>query len=525
MGGLDSEQAKVLDFMGLPEAYGAPATVERIETHASIVFLAGPFAYKVKRAVKYPFLDFSTLEKRRLALLNELRLNRRTAPQIYLEVIPVTIGEDGSLHLGGKGREAEWVLQMKRFDQAGLYDRMAAEKRLPLAEMPRLAKVVAAFHAAADRVLTAEQAVKPFEAILAENEAALAANLDIFPREAASNLTRLTRETFDRLAPLLSARARGGYVRHCHGDLHLRNIVEIEGEPVLFDALEFDDRLATIDVFYDLAFLLMDLGKRGLEAHANSVLNAYLEAEGSTGNLIGLATLPLFLSLRAMIRAKVELLRAQNAGDDAAQMARDEARNYFDLARNFMMPPGPRLIAIGGLSGSGKSAIARAVAPRIGAFPGAIHIRSDVERKRLFGVAPAERLPKFAYTSETSNWVYAMCRKRARLALERGQSAIIDAVHAKPEEREATAAVAAAAGVPFVGLWLEAPAEILRTRVEKRKGDVSDATPSVVEEQLGYDIGPQSFEIVDASLPLEKVVDACLEPSAERREAHRFTVC
>jgi predicted kinase len=293
----------------------------------------------------------------------------------------------------------------------------------------------------------------------------------------------------------------------------LRNIVEIEGKPVLFDAIEFDDSLATIDVLYDLAFLLMDLGKRGLAAHANAVLNAYLDAERSTGNLLGLAALPLFLSMRAMIRAKVDILRAGKADkSEAKDEARSEARAYFELARDFLAPAdGPRLIAIGGLSGSGKSAVAGAIAPHIGAFPGAVHVRSDVERKRLFGVEPQARLPDRAYAAEISDEVYAICRKRARLALRAGRTVIVDAVHAKPDERAAIEALAAEAGVPFTGLWLEAPREVMRARVGTRAGDVSDATPSVVDEQLRYEIGPQSFEIIDAGLPLERVVAASLD--------------
>ncbi|MGV1015577.1 MAG: AAA family ATPase, partial [Methyloceanibacter sp.] len=309
---------------------------------------------------------------------------------------------------------------------------------------------------------------------------------------------------------LLRARARGGYVRHCHGDLHLRNIVEIDGQPVLFDALEFDDRLATIDVLYDLAFLLMDLGRGGLKTHANALLNAYLDRDGSSGNLAGLAALPLFLSMRAIIRAKVELLRAGKVEGADTEAARDEARAYFDLARKFLAPLPPRLIAIGGLSGSGKSAIARALAPGIGAFPGAVHIRSDVERKRLFGVAQDQRLPAAAYAPEISEQVYAMCRKRARLALQAGHAAIVDAVHARPEERAAIAALAAETGADFVGLWLEVPPEVMRQRVSAREGDVSDATPEVIDAQLAYDLGPQDFAVIDASGPIEDVAAACL---------------
>jgi hypothetical protein len=508
----DSLQANVLNFMGLPEAYApVSAPVERIETHASIVFLVGDHAYKVKRAVKYSFLDFSTLEERRAACLNELRVNRRTAPQLYLDVIPVTRGEGETLRLGGEGEAVEWVLKMRRFDQAALYVRMAEEGRLALDSMPRLAETIATFHASADRALSAGLTVESIQGVLGDNAGVFAAHPATPPPQAAEALAEASRQSLARLVPLLEARARGGYVRHCHGDLHLRNIVEIDDAPVLFDAIEFDDRLATIDVLHDLAFLLMDLGNRELKAHANAVLNAYLDADASSGNLLGLAALPLFLSMRAAVRAKVELLRASLATPGRADAVRKEARAYFALAQDFLVPVPPRLIAIGGLSGSGKSAASRAIAPHIGAFPGAVIVRSDVERKRLFGAGPLERLPQSAYTPEVTERVYGMCRKRAFLALLGGQSVIVDAVQARPWEREGLAALAVTCGVPFTGLWLEAPAKLLRDRIAARTADVSDATLELVDVQLGYDVGPQNFAVIDASGPLDEVVAACLE--------------
>ena len=509
----EDDQKKVLSFMALPGAYpDCPATVERIDTHASSVFLAGAFAYKVKRAVKYPFLDFSTVAFRQQACLNELRINRRTAPDLYLDLVPITLTSDGLFRLGGAGEAVEWALRMRRFDQANLYERMAVEGRLEVSAMGPLAAAIAAFHAIADRCLTPGQAVRPLDGVLAENDSVLAANPDLFPPVEARALTQASRDALAAVAPLLSARASGGYVRHCHGDLHLRNIVEIAGKPVLFDAIEFDDSLATIDVLYDLAFLLMDLGKRGLSAHANAVLNGYLDVEGSTGNLLGLAALPLFLSMRAMIRAKVELLRGDKGEEAAKAQAWDEARAYFELARSFILSADrAQLIAIGGLSGSGKSAVARRIARRIGAFPGAVHVRSDVERKRLFGFPPNMRLPDRAYAPEISDEIYAICRKRARLALRAGRTVIVDAVHAKPEERAAIEAVAVEQNASFTGLWLEAPREVMRARVAEREGDVSDATPSVVDEQLRYEIGPQSFAVIDAGLPLDRVVAASLD--------------
>jgi aminoglycoside phosphotransferase family enzyme/predicted kinase len=517
---ISRKQAEVFDFLGQAEAYEPrPEAIQRIETHASMVFLAGSFAYKVKRAVKYPFLDFSTLEKRHQACLNELRVNARTAPQLYLEVLPITAGTSSEFQIGGKGQAVEWVLLMRRFDQDKLYDRLAEAGRLPLASMVPLAEVIATFHDSADRLLNPGHSVAPLEAILRDNAEALASNPKVIPQDAARELSRLSRERLAALVPLLRARAQGGFVRHCHGDLHLRNIVEIDGRPVLFDAIEFDDSLATIDVLYDLAFLLMDLGKRGLTAHANAVLNAYLDHEGSTANLIGLVALPLFLAMRAAIRAKVELLRANTNAAEQAEATRKEARSYFDLARSFLTPTPPRLIGIGGLSGSGKSAISRAIAPYIGAFPGAVHIRSDVERKRLFGVAPSEKLPERAYAPEVSDEVYAICRKRALMALGGGQAVIVDAVHAKQDEREALGALAGATGVPFTGLWLEAPPEVMRQRIARRTNDASDATPAVIDAQLDYEIGEQNFQLIDASLPFEQVVAACLDKLGETGKA------
>jgi uncharacterized protein len=511
----DSVQAEVLKFLDTPEAYPPGlANIERMETHASVVFLAGDYAYKVKRAVKYPFLDFSTLEKRRAAALNELRVNARTAPDLYLDVIPVVEDSRGRLRLGGEGRPVEWVLRMRRFEQAMLFDRMAGEGRLELAAMPALAAVIEAFHRGADRALSPEFAVKPHEAVLGDSELELAANSDVLPPQRVADFSKASRARLAALVPLLEARTRGGYVRHCHGDLHLRNIVEIEGKPVLFDAIEFDDRIATNDVLYDLAFLLMDLGKRGLRAHANAVLNAYLDAEGGTGNLIGLATLPLFLAMRAGIRAKVDLLRARAGAKASASATTEQGSTYFALGEAFLAPQAPHLVAIGGLSGSGKSAVTRAIAPFLGAFPGAVIVRSDVERKRLFGVAAETRLGSAAYAAEVSDPVYAMTRKRSTMALLGGQAVIVDAVHVKPAERDAIAALAGRLGVRFTGLWLEAPAQVMRERVASRKGDVSDASAAVVDEQLSYDLGRQSFTPIDASLPLDDVAAGCLEQIA-----------
>jgi uncharacterized protein len=282
-------------------------------------------------------------------------------------------------------------------------------------------------------------------------------------------------------------------VRHCHGDLHLGNIVLLDGAPVLFDCLEFDEALAAIDTFYDLAFLLMDLLHRDLGALAQRLLTAYLDA---TWDDAGTALLPLFLSCRAAIRAKVEGFAAQSEAGGAQEIA--AARAYLDLAQRFLAPEPARLVAIGGVSGTGKSTLARALAPGLGAAPGAVTLRSDMIRKKLSGVAPTDRLGPEAYRKDVSVKVYNTLISRARTLLGAGHSVIVDAVYLERRDRVRIAQAAADAGVPFTGLWLTASAKTLLARVQGRKGDASDATAAVLQSQLEVDPGPLDWSEVDA---------------------------
>lgn len=504
------QQEEVVAFLSRPQAYDpVPDSVQRIDTHASLVFLAGPLAYKVKRAVRYPFLDFSTLEKRYRACLNELTLNRRTAPQLYEAVVPVTRQPDGGLAIGGAGVPVEWAVRMRRFDQSVLYDCMAEEGRLDIALMAPLADAVRALHRRADRHLTEDIMVSALARLIAENDEEMRRHGELYEPARAAALTRACRQRLDRLAPLLRSRARHGHVRHCHGDLHLRNIVGIDGRPVLFDAVEFDDAIAIVDTLDDLAFLLMDLWFRGLPAHANAVLNRYLSGP-RTDDLPGLAALPLFLSTRAMIRSKAEALRADGTEDRGARNdALDRARRYFALAEEFLRPAAPMLVAVGGLSGTGKTTVARALAPLMPPPPGAVHLRSDVERKHLFAVAEEERLSEAAYRPDVTAMVYAVLAKKAGLVAAAGHSVIVDAVHGTAREREAIEAVAAREGVAFAGLWLTAPADTLLTRVGARTGDASDADAAVVRAQLDYDIGPVAWPTIRTGRPVEAVTADC----------------
>lgn len=499
---ITEDQREVLAFLGSPATH-AGASVERIETHASVVFLAGPLAWKLKRAVRYDYLDFSTAERRRAMCEAELRINRRTAPELYRGVVAVTRERSGSLALGGAGSPVDWVVQMTRFDQEALLDRLAGRGRLELDLMRPLALAVAALHREAET--RAEHGGRAGMArVIDGNEAGLAeqgaGSLDVGLSE---RVTRAAREALSRHGALLEARRDGGRVRQCHGDLHLRNIVLLDGRPTLFDGIEFNDDLACIDVLYDVAFLLMDLWRRGLTSHANVVFKEYLS---ETADLDGLALLPLFLSCRAAVRAKTSMTAANLQSDPERRKELTAlARGYLAMAEQLLHPARPSLVAVGGLSGSGKSTLAMALAPDVGPPPGAVVLRSDEIRKRLCGVDPLTRLGPAAYTPEVSQRVYATAAERAGAIVRAGHAAVVDAVFARAEERAALENVAAAAGVPFVGLWLHAGEASLLERVQRRRLDASDADVAVVRAQLARDVGDITWHRLDASRPIDDV--------------------
>ncbi|MBZ8132055.1 bifunctional aminoglycoside phosphotransferase/ATP-binding protein [Afifella sp. IM 167] len=484
------DQGEVFAFLADPRTHGI-ADVTRIDTHGAAVFLAGRDVYKAKRAVKFPFMDYSTLEKRQKACEAEIAVNRDNAPETYLGTMPVTRRQDGRLHLGGDGEPVEWLVHMRRFDESLTLDHVAESGGLTPELLARLVTAILASHDRAP-LREAGPAIASLRKYLDQNAEAYAESPDLYPAERAERLTALARERLERVVPILERRGAEGFVRRCHGDLHLRNLVLVDGKPTLFDAVEFDDAIATGDVLYDLAFLLMDLWERGLEREANTVLNRYLWGTPEAKSLVqieGLAALPVFMSIRASIRSKVTAASLAHLEGAEREEKAGEVRQYFAAAENFLEEMPPRLIAVGGLSGSGKTTIAGALAPKIGAPPGCLHLRSDIERKRLAGVAETERLPAEAYSPEATERVYAALRQKAAQALAAGQSVVVDAVHATTEEREGIAAVAKGAGVPFAGLWLEAPIETLVERVAARRHDASDATPGIVRRQARYQTG------------------------------------
>ena len=498
------EQNDVMAFLSTPEAYRRSAgPVERIDTHISVVWLVGDRVYKLKRAVRFDYVDFSTTELRRAACEAEVRLNRRTAPSLYLGVRPVTRNAGGTLAIGGQGTPIDWLVEMVRFDQDTLFDRLAERHQLDAGLMEGLADAIVRLHASADPRV--DHGGRDGMAWVIDGNARgfVEQGATILEPAACDRLSADARAALVRHADRLDERKRGGLVRECHGDLHLRNICLVDGIPTLFDAVEFNDDISCIDVFYDLAFLLMDLWHRGLRFHANLVFNEYL---ARTADLDGLRLLPLFLSSRAAVRAKTSATGAKVQSDDRQRGDLQAAsRKYLALAQELLGPRTPCLVAIGGLSGSGKSTLARRLAPSVGAAPGAFVVRSDLIRKTLLGVSPSTTLGPEGYTADVSGRVYQTMPERATAALGGGHSVIADAVYARPHDRDEIASAARAAGVPFIGLWIDGARDILARRLRERVGDVSDATTDVLAMQMHTGVGPIDWHRLDGSTDVESV--------------------
>jgi aminoglycoside phosphotransferase family enzyme/predicted kinase len=550
---MDDTQEAVLAFLADPATHGGEA-VKRIDTHAAIVILAGTRAFKVKRAVRFPFLDYSTLERRKEACEAELRINRPLAAEIYCRVLPITREGGSRLALGGAGTPIEWAVEMRRFDENATLDHLAAAGRIDAQLADALGRAVAAAQGLISRQAAQGQkpAVEParwIEALagyIEEHVAAFSDEPDLFPAARVESLAAASRAAHSRVRALLVNRGQRGLIRRIHGDLHLGNVVLLDGRPVLFDAIEFSPIIGCGDVLYDLAFLLMDLAERGLQPAANVVLNRYLVDTRRAEDLDALAALPLFLSMRAAIRAKVSAARLAYAAPAERPAIQSSARKYFDFACRFIAPPAaipppkgeggersepggvlvsirdsphpaasaplrrppspfgggigaPVLVAVGGLSGTGKSLLARALAGDLDPAPGAIVLRSDVERKELFETAETEKLPEHAYAAPVTARVYATLADKARRTVAAGHSAVVDAVFAKPEERKLMEQSAAALGARFFGLFLHADVSTRIARLGTRSLDASDADATIARAQESYDLGPLPWARIDAS--------------------------
>ncbi|MEM6482077.1 MAG: AAA family ATPase [Pseudomonadota bacterium] len=476
-----------------------------IETHAARIYLGETTALKVKRPVRYAYLDFTDAEVRKNMLGRELTLNRAVAPQIYRDLVPLTC-EDGQFAIDGPGEVVEWALRMWRFPPEAGLDRIVERNEFTDDLAERLGGVIHDLHEASVPSMSDGVALvrRVLDGLIQEFDhlAQQGLHLPVKP------VLRQAAVAVERVSTLLADRAQAGFVRRCHGDLHLRNIVLLDGRPVPFDALEFSEDLAICDVLYDLAFLLMDMQHKGAVAQANRVLNAYFDCASGDEVLSGLAALPLFLALRALVRAVVSADLAAATSETGSPR---HAQDYLQFASQALSEDPPKLYVVAGLSGTGKTTLARLMSPDLPGPCGALLLRSDIERKRGARVAPLTRLPASAYSRDKSKAVYDALFRKADVVLRSGSSVILDAVFAQPEEREAAEAVARRCDVSFRGLWLEAPELLRSARVTARQADASDATAEIVARQSGFDIGLITWERWQVDAAPDVLVDRILK--------------
>lgn len=470
-------QEDVIAFLGSAAGHPGGGSVEIVETHGAIIFLAGDIALKIKREVTYDYMDLSTLALRERVLRRELALNQPIAPKIYRDVIAVTRESDGSLVLDGSGEAVEWVLRMWRFPKESELAEIAESRGIDDGLAQQLGDAIGSFHAQAP--LRDKDGAKLVEDILDELDRVFAEMHGALGKARVGSFSEQIRLEWSRVADILHRRSKTGHVRRCHGDLHLHNLIILDGVPVPFDALEFDEVLGTCDVLYDLAFLLMDLHQRGLNRASNIVLSAYLfAAHGAEDS--GLGALPLFLSVRAAIRAMVAVETA-TATHTASGIGPVQ---ILDNAIEFLQPSPKKLVLIGGLSGTGKTTISRAIAPFIGAVPGAVHLRTDLERKALPKTQARSDAPEPSYDPASRRAVYSQLFERAKIVLAAGHSVLIDATFLDPMMRSQAEALAPQFGAEIRPIWLDAPIGTLASRVRGRTGDASDADEMVVRSQL-----------------------------------------
>jgi aminoglycoside phosphotransferase family enzyme/predicted kinase len=448
--------------------------VTRLDTHISVVLLAGELAYKLKKPVDLGFLDFTTLRRRRHFCFEELRLNRRLAPQLYLAVVPVT-GSAAAPRFGGAGRVIDYAVQMRRFpDGALLADRLAAGQ-IGTDQLDALAECIADFHRRLPALAPDAPYGRPRDLLQAARDNFTALRRGAGPRTLArlQRLADWSEAEYRRRRALLAGRRRAGWVRECHGDLHLGNIVWLDGRPVPFDGIEFDPALRWQDVQGELAFLTMDLARRGRPDLARRVRDRYLQA---TGDYAGAALVDFFEVYRALVRAKVARLTAAGAGPGARFAALRECVSSLRLAESLTRPRRPYLAITHGLAGSGKTHYADWLLEQTPL----IRLRSDVERKRLLGLSPAARtgsgIDQGAYRRDITAATYRHLAATARRLLLAGWPVLVDASFLDPRERQRFARLAARCGVPFHILACTAPVEVLERRVATRAARGSDAS-------------------------------------------------
>ena len=493
----DTALPAVIQAMLKPDFYPHAVTepIELIQTHISYVFLTGDYVYKLKKAVNYGFLDFSTLEKRQHFAEEEVRLNQRGAGKLYLGVESVTQVGD-RFQLGGDGVVVEPAVKMQQFPQTALLSEMFDKGELTDELIITLAKELAAFHAKSE----SNDHIRSFGTVEAirqaydENYAQSVGYIDRAQTQAQWDKTKAYSDRFFvENAAVFESRVSADKIRECHGDIHLRNIAYWQGEMLLFDCIEFNEPFRFVDTMYDLAFVCMDLDARGRSDFANLLLNTYLE---QTGDYEGVQVLPLYLSRQAYVRAKVTsfLLDDSTIPADVKESSAKTAADYYRLAYDYTAVKNGRLIVMSGLSGSGKSTTAKAIARA----QNAIHLRSDAVRKHLAGIPIEQTGTADIYSPEMNQKTYDRLLKLGVLLASQGHTVILDGKY----DRIALRTPVLATGIPVTIVHCDAPMEVLMERVAARTGDIADADVSVLQQQIfeGFSEAEKGFvKVVDTT--------------------------
>lgn len=464
------------------------STVELIETHISWILLTGKYAYKIKKPVDFGFLDFTTLTQRKQYCEAELNLNRRSAPGIYLGICPIS-GSAEQPEIDSTAAPIEYAIKMRRFESGKLFSELADKQALDHAHIDELAQIVAEFHGQ----LEATPATSPFGepaqvyAPMRQNFQQISELLDDdLALQDLKELEAWSESSFERLKPYLVERKRKHFVKDCHGDMHLGNITVFQGKVTLFDCIEFNDDFRWIDVISDIAFLIMDFEVNGLAHYGNRLLNDYLEETGDYG---GLRVLNFYKMYRALVRAKISLLTAADKGAPAAlkREMEEDFKRYMDLAESYTRLPSRLVITMHGISGTGKSTVAQRLVDQVGA----IRIRSDVERKRLYGCNPHEHpdqaLARRMYSDQANHRTYEHLARLCYEVLDSGLSVIVDATNLKKWQRDLIQSVAESRGVPVCIAYCKASMSVIRKWINKRRSedhDPSDANLEVAKKQV-----------------------------------------
>ncbi len=508
---IDDNQAETIKLLSNPKTYGDKVhSIDICQSHIAILFLVGQNVYKLKRAVQYPNIDFSTPEKRKLACVNEMRRSAIYAPNLIMGTKSIRRLKNGRIKIGGKtGEEIDTLLVLKRIPKKSLLNYMLPSEKFDRFEAMDLAEKLAELHTKA-KIYHTKFGVETLRQTILENESVLSCfTSNLFDREKLNQLTQKSLESLQKNTALITFRQKTGRVRKCHGDLLLSNIAFDKKEFLFFSPIEYDNNKECIDTLYDLAYLMMDMEAHGLRRLCNIMFNHYM---AYTNDIEGYPLLPLYQSIRAAYRASVFARLSNLVEGKEKERVIALAHKYFDLACSFMTEHKPILIACGGLSGSGKSRVAREIGGQINPPPGAVILRDDIIKKQITGIAPHQRFDKSYDTPVFEKLVYNVLRQHAQTALSVGSCVIVDALFYSQAERKAIEKLAQKMQIPFYGFWMDAPLCVRAERVKTRKRNPSDIRKDwELESQLNLRTGPISWHKIMTDGPKEETVKKVMD--------------